>query len=528
MTTLPVGSTYDDNELPLPCDILWEKDIPVTLRDGTVIYVDILRPTGSGKFPAIMAWSPYGKILPQGPAMSVPTEWFSGIAKFEGPDAAFWVNHGYAIVNVDVRGAYMSGGKVSSFGVVDRYDGYDMIEWTARQNWSNGNVGMHGTSWLSASQWFIAATRPPHLKAIAPWNGVSDVYRNTFNQGGMPDMAFSSGLSSTLVCPNGVEDVNDMLTRYPLMNEYWDDKRARVENITVPAYVGADIATYLHSSGTLDAFHRLGSAKKWLRVNSTNEWYDQYDPANENDLLLFFNRYLKGEKNNWEATPKVRVPVMDPGIDGSDLVNVGYTDWPLPDTTYQKLYLSAGDNLLSANAPQAENSVSYDATNGEVVFTITFTENIQITGHLMARLYVEADQADDMDIFVLVKKLDHDGTELQPSELSTFYFPLSGTGVPGQQRVSMRMLDKDKSTSYLPVLACTTPQKLSKGQVVPVDIAINPTSMRWHAGQKLTFTISGYRQWGLPITPINSGTHIIHTGGDTASYIQIPVVAWSN
>jgi predicted acyl esterase len=529
-TTLAAGTTYGMQTLALPCDVSWERDVPVPLRDGIEIYVDILRPTGpTTRLPALLAWSPYGKILPGAGPTSVPPDRFSGIGKFEGPDAAFWVCNGYAIVNADVRGTYKSGGQMHGFGMVDSGDGYDAIEWIARQEWSNGKVGMHGASWLAIAEWFIAATRPPHLKAIAPWNGQSDLYRHSIALGGIPDPAFSSLVGSMLICPNGLEDTIDMLKKNPLINDYWIDKRAKVENITAPAYVGADIATSLHTAGTLDAFRRLGSSEKWLRVNNTNEWFDQYTLANEQDLLRFFDHYLKGSDNGWEQTPRVRVSIMDPGMGGEDKLNTKYASWPLPDTTYQKLYLSASDASLSKAAPQAAGNLSYAATTGETSLTIRFTENTQIVGHSMARLYVEAQGADDMDLFVLIEKLDADGTPLVPSALAATYFPKPPPGAPGRLRASLRKLDTDKSTDYLPVHAFSTPQKLSAGEVVPVDISIMPTALRFHAGQQLKLTIAGtfVRGATLPLTTINKGMHVVHTGAERASYLQLPVVAWT-
>ncbi len=53
---------------------------------------------------------------------------------------------------------------------------------------------MSGTSYLAAAQWFAAAEQPPHLAAINPWEGVSDVYRDLIMRGGMPDLGFAEML----------------------------------------------------------------------------------------------------------------------------------------------------------------------------------------------------------------------------------------------------------------------------------------------------------------------------------------------
>ena len=93
----------------------------------------------------------------------------SKLAKFESPDPMYWCYQGYAVANVDVRGAGHSEGNVHMFTHQDREDGYDFVEWIATQHWCNGNVGMaEEVSGVAMHQWGIAAMQPPHLKCIAP------------------------------------------------------------------------------------------------------------------------------------------------------------------------------------------------------------------------------------------------------------------------------------------------------------------------------------------------------------------------
>ena len=56
-------------------------------------------------------------------------------------------------------------------GIDEGKDAYDLIEWAGAQSWCNGSLGMAGTSWLGIIQWHTAVLAPPHLKAIAPWDG---------------------------------------------------------------------------------------------------------------------------------------------------------------------------------------------------------------------------------------------------------------------------------------------------------------------------------------------------------------------
>lgn len=198
---LPAGFRIAPPFTAPPVDIVLEKDVAVTMRDGVTIYVDVLRPEGTEKVPVIVAWSPYGK--GQGTSRSAMGVFglvgldngiVSGLEKFEGPDPADWCAHGYAICNPDARGVANSEGDSV---VSDRQEGqdcHDLIEWLAVQEWCTGKGVMSGTSYLAVSQWFTAAERPPHLAAINPWEGVSDVYRDLLMRGGMPDTGFAKQL----------------------------------------------------------------------------------------------------------------------------------------------------------------------------------------------------------------------------------------------------------------------------------------------------------------------------------------------
>ena len=93
-----------------------------------------------------------------------------------GVDPAKWCAWDYAVISVDARGAGASEGNVAIMGTQEGEDGYDVIEAVAKMDWCNGNVALAGNSHLAIVQWFIAAQNPPSLKAIAPWEGCSDLY----------------------------------------------------------------------------------------------------------------------------------------------------------------------------------------------------------------------------------------------------------------------------------------------------------------------------------------------------------------
>jgi predicted acyl esterase len=500
------------------------------MRDGTILYTDIYRPDSATDVPAIVSWSPYGKrvsYLGEGPMPGVPP--VSSMTKFEGPDPAYWCKHGYAVINVDARGSGNSEGDILQFCSGEGRDARDLIEWVATLDWCNGKVGMSGNSWLAIAQWFAAAERPPHLAAIAPWEGFDDFYRDGICIGGVPEVGFIKMALQMMCGLNRIEDNGAMILKYPLMNAYWEDRIAQVENIEIPAYV---VASYnpLHSHGTFDAYRRMSSQEKWLRVHNTQEWADYYNPENIEDLRRFFDRYLKGIENGWEDTPRVRISILDPG--GTDEVNRPENEWPLARTEYRKFYLDGNTNTLSPDPMEKESSISYRAEDGkgQATFTITFNEDTELTGYMKLRLWVEADDADDMDLFVYVSKLDERGIHLPALVLG---FP--NPGVRGILRVSHRELDEARSTSSEPYPVHRREQLLRPGEIVPVEIGIWPISMIWHAGQQLRLVVQGYASWWMedklfPDGPIfhyatrNKGYHIIHTGGKYDSHLLVPII----
>ena len=565
---LKAGSVRREGAMPLPCDILLGRDVPIRLRDGVTIYADVFRPVGDEACPALLAWSPYGKeiggqMLDDVPMRSgVPLSATSGLEKFEGPDPAYWVAHGYAIVNPDKRGAYMSEGNLLYWGHEDALDGCDVIEWIASQKWSNGKVGMTGNSWLTVSQWFIAAERPEHLAAIAPWEGFCDHYRESGTRGGIPAPEFPEMIAETFASAHGMlEDQPRMIVERPFMCDYWEDKAARVENIEIPAYVVASYTNSVHTHGSFAGFRRMASKEKWLRVHNTSEWFDYYTPENVEDLRRFFDHYLKGIDNGWEQTPRVRLSVLNPG--GTDIVGRAEEDFPLARTQYHKLYLSAADSALLTSLPadQAVSEYQSDSARHEVTYRYRMERPTEITGYMKLHLWVSAPDHDDMDLAVRVEKLSRDGQPL-PDRTGNL---IAATGL---MRVSMRQLDETRSTEAEPYYTFTTEQKLKPGEIVPVEIEIWPMGLYFDEGEILQLTVGAYRPAnaaipfgsasisvprdgftympGQPVDMItvggnatqcadpaevvvspathNAGRHRIYTGGEYDSYLYVPVI----
>ncbi len=548
--TLEAGFRIAPQFKPLPVDTVFDKDVAMQLRDGTTIHVDVFRPVGTEPVPVIVAWSPYGKA--QGTSLSVmgvfglvglPNSTVSGLEKFEAPDPAYWVEHGYAICNVDIRGVVDSEGDSVLWDRQEGRDAYDVIEWLAEQEWCDGKVGMSGTSYLAVSQWFTAAEQPPHLVAINPWEGVSDVYRDLVMRGGMPDTGFAQQLQDGSFFGKGQkEDILAEVDAHPLMTDLWEQKIPDFSQIEVPAYVVASYSNTLHTAGTFRAWRRIASDEKWLRIHNTQEWPDYYDPANVEDLRRFFDHFLKGADNGWETTPNVRYSVLD--LQGGDEVAVPAESFPPQDAASTKYFLDARTRTLTTAAPEAPAEASYavDANPDAVSFLTRFDEETVLVGYPKAHLFVEARGADDMDLFVLVQKLDRWGTPLQaftvPNQSAMAHdltdhgaTILRYKGSDGRLRVSARHLDEALSTDDVPAHSFDRVEKLAAGQVAEIEIDLFPVGLRFHAGEQLRFIVSSRNLLGTLMPAIreyvgaNTGRHVVHTGGDQASYLQLPVRA---
>ncbi|TMV91796.1 CocE/NonD family hydrolase [Thioclava sp. BHET1] len=547
---LSKGQRIVDGALPLPCDIIMDQDVAVELRDGVRIYVDIFRPADhEGVLPTLVSWGPYGK---QGGIINfdtlpfrggIPQEMVSGLEMFEGPDPAYWCAHGYAVVNADARGAMSSEGDIYCWGRQEGRDGHDLVEWVAGQSWSNEKVGMTGTSWLAIVQWFVAAEQPPHLAAISPCEGWTDLYRNDVVRGGIPDVGFNDFMLSKFAGGGRVEDIAAQVRTEATMNDYWRDKIPDLSKITIPTLVISSWTNLIHACGAFNGWRNLASAQKWLRVHNTHEWYHYYSEAD--DLRRFFDRFLKGEDNGWDDTPPVRLAVLDPGK--GDIVDRAETDFPLPRTAYTSLYLDASDGRMQTSVPQKSSSISYDPTDkaSRAHFVHSFTTDTELVGYLKARLWVEADGADDLDLYVELRKLDADGNhigcwtflppgksrDVLPQDVENQPGMFVFSGAKGMQRASLRATDPELSEVAIPFHTYDRAQKLAPGEIVPVDIQIWPLGMKWAAGEKLQMVVTGMKISGTEFPglagpdTINRGRHVIHTGSEHPSHLIIPITS---
>ena len=298
-----------------------------------------------------------------------------------------------------------------------------------------------------------------------------------------------------------------------------------IEGIETPSYVVASWADQgLHTRGTLEAFKRMGAKEKWLEVHGQKKWAHYYMPQSRERQRAFFEHFLKERGTAVPAWPKVRLEVRERA---GQAVERLAEHWPLPETDYVPLWLSGAGSLSTEPAPQAA-ATRYDATSGRATFDITFDQDVELTGHAKLKLWVEAEGADDMDLFVALQKLDADGAEAG----MTFYaFYENGPVALGWLRASHRALDAVRSKPWQPFHPHTKEEPLVAGEPVPVEIEIWPSSTLFRAGETLRVVVQGsdvYKD-ALPNLPFarhedtrNAGTHVLWSGGDYDSHLLVP------
>ncbi|ETS77006.1 hypothetical protein PFICI_10880 [Pestalotiopsis fici W106-1] len=553
---LKAGHAKDPGRRPFDVDTVFEKDVAVEMRDKVKLYTDVFRATSSddsnGKVPALIQWSPYGKsggaqtYDVMGPfRCGVPLDKTSGYEKFEALDPAEWCTRGYAIINIDARGAGDSEGDIVFWGEQEAMDMYDTVEWASKQPWCNGSVAFAGNSWLAIAQINLASRfSHPALKALAPMEAMTDPYRDQMGRGGIPRAPFMRMISAGLAGKGGIEDAASYLEKNPLFDDYWATKVIHVENIDVPLYLTASFSTGIHSRGSFETFQRAKTPLKWLRVHPYQEWSDLYRPEINDELQSFFDKYCKGVDNDWETTPKFRLSLLGFGESpAKTIVERPEKSWPVPGTELRTYFLDADSHSLSSSRPEKESVTSHDAHHltDSSNFSVHFDTYTELAGYPTAKLWMSCDEHDDMDVHVQIQKIAKDGSTLKSLN---YECPVPEPQVPdtnvakflgpdGMLRASHRVskVVVDGTVQYTHEKA----EKITPGQIVELEIPLWPIGMVFEAGEGILLRVAGHDlrlpevellRTNVPVDE-NKGRHKIHTGGKWESSLVVPVIAES-
>ena len=548
-------------------DILCEYDVKILMSEGFSVTANIFRSKKAAdkdeKLPVVMCAHPYNNhltpALKKTPLGGPPQQYrlipqaggkpvFSKLTSWESPDPNFWIPAGYAIVNMNLPGYANSEGPPSAFSEHQGKCYYESIEWVVKQPWCSGKVGLNGVSFLAISQFHVAACQayggpPPSLCCISPWEGLTDPYRDIFAFGGLSDIGFPTFWWATEVKPsiNGTEEdfvksdgsiPTDYLKNHPFYDDYWKAKAPKLEEITVPMLVCASFSDHgLHTMGSFRAFEKVKSKHKWVYTHRTGKWVAYYSPEVQKITKDFMDCFLKDDTSSgFLDTPPVRLEVRS---SRDEVHDVRYeNEWPIARTQYTKLYLSGQPQSLSLEKPEQQMEVVHPAKKGKASFDFKFTEDIELSGYMKLRVWVEARpgnagevSSDDMAMFIAVNKLDRDGNTVH---FNGSVGNKSDMVTRGCCRVSRRELDPVESTEWHPVQKGASEQKLKAGEIVPVDVELYPSSTFFSVGETLQLIIASDEI--IPSPPYrkdascNHGKHVFHFGGRYDSYLLVPKI----
>ncbi|MBI3694023.1 MAG: CocE/NonD family hydrolase [Acidobacteria bacterium] len=370
-------------------EIKLENLVPIPMRDGVILYADVYRPAKEGKYPVLVSRTPYS------------TERYPSAYE----QAVFFSRRGYVFVYQDVRGRHESEGHWEPFRN-DIEDGYDTIEWAAKQPWSNGKVGMEGGSYLGHVQWRAAMSLPPHLVTIFPSVAATSLYADWITLNGGWRLSFNFGWGpvrqeSRIMQNTGPHTIHDgpeaisfdkILWHLPLMDmqklagrnaqfyrdwiqhpdydDYWKKLNAEevFDQIPIPVHtLGGWFDIF--SQGTLRGYVGMSHQGKtaaareksrmiigpWGHGPSQKTGVIDFGPeANINQhavALRWFDYWLAGLDSGIQNEPPVTIYVMGRGVWRQE------KEYPLARTRYTKMYFASGG---SANTDRGDGRLSWD------------------------------------------------------------------------------------------------------------------------------------------------------------------------
>jgi uncharacterized protein len=356
------------------------------------------------------------------------------------------------------------------------------------------------------------------------WEGFTDAYRDLLRPGGIREDGFVRLWSRSLRQVRQSYRMPEQQRRHPLRDEWWRALVPALQRITVPALIcGSFSDNNLHTRGSFRAFEQISSADRFLFTHRGGKWATFYAAEARAVQLRFFDRYLRGR--DVPAPARVRVEVRE----SRDVVaGVREEDsWPLPRTDWRPLYLT--DAGLATAPPSAAGQITFDLRTHGACWEWTTDADIEITGPMALRLWVEVDGADDIDLYA--------GAEKWRGRSYVCFEGSYGFGrdrvTTGWLRASLRSLDEERSRPFEPVPTFTRREPLAAGQVVQADIALGPSATLFRAGETLRLVVAG--RWLWPRNPLTgqfpaayqkgpAGRCTVHWGPERQARLLVPVI----
>ena len=504
-----------------------DDDVAVPMRDGITLLADVHRPAEPGRYPVLVAASPYPRQIQN---LGAPAGFI------EAGASDFFVPRGYVHVIANCRGTSGSGGTFGFFDGQERRDMHDLVEWAAQQPWSNGNVGMIGISYFAGTQMEAAVERPPHLKAIMPIAGTFDLYESATHHGLVSSgfltpflfmIGMTSGHTNKLWRSKLMDAVRDLLltpgihkkfemangeaaiaglkillklhhdphpwddlwraiaVEHPFRDAWWEDRNLLplLDHVEVPVYMGCDWQNVpLHLPHTFTAYERLTNSKH-VQVAMMGEhglawpWESLHIEA-----IAWFDQWLKGQDTGILDGPRFRYMVPEAeGWRTSD-------SWPIPEAVHlsyalradgslgedegeagSRTYMNLGGGLNRPRASETDPPAFLQWT------TAPLGHDLDLVGPIELQLDAACTAPDTAFICVLQDVVENENTV---------------NITAGYLRASLRGVEEAVSKRGAPFLPCRAFEAVPIGEKVSYRIPIVPNARRFKAGHRLLLYVT--------------------------------------
>ena len=542
--------------------LIVERDIDVPVRDGTRLKADLFRPDGPGHFPVLISAGPYQKGKVWTPPADLEEE-PNSYMNWETVNPTWWVPRGYVALRIDARGTGKSPGQTFPYSRQEMLDLHDAIEWAAAQPWANGRVATMGVSYFAQMQWWVANLRPPSLKAMIPWEGRADHYRDAAYHGGIFGLGFLTTWYTTHMAHHllgrNYPDNPDVfqanflhfMMKNSLDNGAFAYMQADWDRLEIPFLAAGNWSGGMgqHLRGATEGFMRAATPHKKLRLHGGTHYHPFYSEDGRRDQLRFLDHWLKDIDNGVMEEPPVKIWVREGAGRGFWRLE---EEWPIARTRWTKMHFdlaSPDDDGYARLVPDAvpdTSTATYDSSGstkagrasasstslaagslvrtGLSLRTAPFPEDTEVTGPIAARVWVSS-SSEDLDLFLTIRNIDPDGRDV-------FEIGQQGQEVPvtkGWLRASHRELDPDLTRPWRPYHKHQRRLHLTPGEPVALDVEVWPTSMLFRKGHSLQLDVQP--RDGLGVGPFshyhadyNDGTNTIHAGGAFDSWLLLPIV----
>jgi putative CocE/NonD family hydrolase len=569
-------------------------DVPITMSDGVVLRANVFLPSTSGRYPTILTATGYNKDAAN------PTGQECGASQGIAGDEPGLTEKGFAVMVIDDRGTGSSGGKWESWDARTQQDYKEVLDWVQQQSWSNSSVATTGGSYMGITSLLIAEAdaarvaegKPRAVKAIWADIPMADAYRDVTFQGGTSNASFIplwlglvGGLSA--LPPSSLsanpEEAASLYLEHLLDNvEFGGEHVVGAALGEEPAYDGPFYrlrspvvragelrVPVVIQGGWWDLFQR-GEPLLWESLKHSPDrvlfmsphYHVGSAPAMEDPNLKekWFEHWLLGAKNGVQKTPRVNLYP----INGSHWEH--FTRFPLPETNYQRLYLSGepsgsgatslhdgslqaappstegGDEapLLPASSPCSRETAQWTAgaastsacdTNNATyeASSLTYTtaplsEGMKLTGLITGDLWAKLSSTDATLVAVL--------SDVEPSGASNQI--TAGFLMASQRAVDSKLSTYTRFEGHRLMIRPWHPftkasqQPVAPGEATEYKVEIYPTSVLIKAGDRLRLTIGTANTFSdAPDVPTLGqelgGTITLLHGGGHDSNVLLPL-----